>query len=170
MFRPAGVDGLSLFEDASTELGGGASLLELLQTVLRVLSEQETLQRVEETALHQLIFFLRAGLRLQAEDLGHLLLQVAEQLHSAVCSLQPFLQHQGKESETCFPVTHICLHLVTHNSTFKPVFSQRSANKHLTFAIHDLFQGIYVTKHWLKGISKNCAQIVHKTTSEQKGE
>lgn len=96
VFRPAGVDSLSLFEDTSTELGGGAALLELLQTLLRILSEQEALQRMEESVLHELLFLLRAGLLLQAEDLRHLLLQVAEELRPAVCSLQPFLHDNRK--------------------------------------------------------------------------
>lgn len=102
LFRPAGVDSLSLFEDTSTELGGGAGLLELLQTLLRILSKQETLQRMEESALHELLLLLGAVLRLQAEDLRHLLLQVAEQLRPAVCSLQPFLRDKREQGHDWF--------------------------------------------------------------------
>lgn len=90
--RPAGVDGLSLFEYTSTELGGGAAaLLEFLQTFPRILSKQETLQRVKEAASHERLFLLGGGLGLQTEDPRHLLLQVAEQLCPGVCSLEPFL-------------------------------------------------------------------------------
>lgn len=99
LFKPARVHCLSFFKDTSTELRGGAALLEFLQTLLRILSKQETLQRVEESALHELLFLLRAGFFLETEDLRHLLLQVAEQLCPGVCSLQPFLQHQTQEHD-----------------------------------------------------------------------
>lgn len=99
LFRPAGVDSLSLFENPSTERRGGAALLEFLQTLPGILSKQETLQRVKEAALHELLFLLRAGLRLQTEDLRHLLLQVAEELCPDVCSLQPFLQATGEDHD-----------------------------------------------------------------------
>lgn len=99
LFKPAGVNCLSLFKDTSTELRGAAALLEFLQTLRRILSKQETLQRVEESALHELLFLLRAGFFLETEDLRHLLLQVAEQLCPGVCSLQPFLQHQTQEHD-----------------------------------------------------------------------
>lgn len=113
--RPAGVDGLSLFENASTELGGGAALLEFLQTLLRILSKQETLQRVKETPLHELFFLLRAGLGLQTEDPRHLLLQVAEQLCPGVCSLEPFLQER---TITRCTITCIRFCLVAHVAQF----------------------------------------------------
>lgn len=91
---PARVDSLPLFEDASTELGGRAALLQFLQAFPRIFAKQETLQRVKEIHLHELIFLLRTGLGLQTEVCRHLLLQVLEQLHSDVCSFQPFLQRK----------------------------------------------------------------------------
>lgn len=97
--RPAGIDSLSLLENTSAELGGGAALLEFLQTLLRILSKQEALQRVKKTPLHELLFLLGAGLCLQTEDPRHLLLQVAEQLCPVVCSLEPFLQE--RTTTTC---------------------------------------------------------------------
>ena len=107
LLRPPGVDSLSLFEDTSTELGGVAALLEFFQTLLRIFSKQETLQRVEESALCELLFPLRAGLFLQAEDLRHLLLQVVEQLHPAVYSLQPFLKDKGEEHDLFCNNSHL---------------------------------------------------------------
>lgn len=110
--RPARVDRLSLFENTSTELGGGAApLLEFLQTFPRIFSKQEALQRVKEAALHELLFLLGAGLGLQTEDPGHLLLQVAEQLCPKVCSLKPFLQIRTKTRCT---ITCICSGVRAH--------------------------------------------------------
>lgn len=114
--RPAGVDSLSLFENTSTELGGGAAaLLEFLQTFPRILSKQETLQRVKEATLHELLFLLWAGLGLQTEDPRHLLLQVAEQLCPGVCSLEPFLQNRA---ETTCTVDCLIFRFVAHTAYF----------------------------------------------------
>lgn len=103
--RPARVDSLSLFENTSTELrGGAAALFEFLQTFLRIFSKQKTLQRVKEAALHELLLLLRAGLGLQTEDPGNLLLQVAEQLGPDVCSLEPSLQKPRPDVQLLVPV------------------------------------------------------------------
>lgn len=134
--KPAGVDRLSLFEDSSTELGGGAALLELLQTLLRLFSKQETLQRIEEPVLHQLLFLLRAGLFLQAEDLRDLLLQVGEHLRPAVCSLQPFLQEGRRDDGLFFSNSH--LHQVTHNHVYCPLLSLGYAYECLSSAMHQV--------------------------------